>query len=238
VTPDGEVTGRPAGAGVTPLGRGRLRLDFADPLSALPETARRLLLAAKDIIARDGFNALTLNRVSEASGENKAMISYYFGNKAGLVAAVVDSVVHEEYMASQNRMKDVAAEYRVRRLIEEMRKMNAATGEFRVFFELLPHVLRDDALRQRIALLYKWYWSVKLEWLGVADPSGAMEDPDLRGLARLLSAIIDGLAVQAAIDPDVDLADTYRILARLLKDSGFTLPDGSLVGGEPGSSSA
>jgi hypothetical protein len=146
--------------------------------------------------------------------------------------------VHEEYMASQNRMKDVAAEHRVRRLIEEMRKMNAATGEFRVFFELLPHVLRDDALRQRIVLLYKWYWSVKLEWLGVADPSGAMEDPDLRGLARLLSALIDGLAVQAAIDPDIDLADTYRILARLLKDSGFTLPDGSLVGGEPGSSSA
>jgi AcrR family transcriptional regulator len=238
VTPDGEAAGRPAGAGVTPVGRGRLRLAFADPLSALPETAQKLLLAAKAIIETDGFNALTLNRVSEASGENKAMISYYFGNKAGLVAAVVDSVVHEEYMASQNRMKDVAAEHRVRRLIEEMRKMNAATGEFRVFFELLPNVLRDDALRQRIALLYRWYWSVKLEWLGVADPYAALEDPDLRGLARLLSAVIDGLAVQAAIAPDLDLTDPYRILARLLRDSEFTLPDGSLVGGDPGSPSA
>jgi len=238
VTSEGEAAGRPAGAGATPSGRGRLRLDFADPLSALPETAQRLLLAAKEIIETDGFKALTLNTVSAASGENKAMISYYFGNKAGLVAAVVDSVVHEEYMASQNRMKDVAAEHRVRRLIEEMRSMNAATGEFRVFFELLPHVVRDEALRRRIALLYKWYWSVKLEWLGVADPSSALEDPDLRGLARLLSAVIDGLAVQAAIDPDVDLADPYRILARLLKDSGFTLPDGSLVGGQPDSSSA
>ncbi len=238
MTPEDEATGRPAAAGVTPLGRGRLRLDFADPLSALPETARRLLLAAKAIIETDGFNALTLNRVSEASGENKAMISYYFGNKAGLVAAVVDSVVHDEYIASQNRMKDVPAAQRVRRLVEEMRKMDAATAEFRAFFELLPHVLRDEALRQRIALLYRWYWSVKLEWLGVADPYGALEDPDLRGLARLLSAVIDGLAVQAAIAPDLDLADPYRILARLLRDSEFKLPDGSLVGGEPGSSSA
>ena len=140
MTSEGDA-GRPAGAGPTPSGQGHLRLAFADPLSALPETAQRLLLAAKEIIETDGFSALTLNAVSAASGENKAMISYYFGNKAGLVAAVVDSVVHEEYVASQDRMKDVAAEHRVRRLVEEMRKMNAATGEFRVFFELLPHVL-------------------------------------------------------------------------------------------------
>src|SRR5665811_1962094 len=110
------------------------------------------------------------DRGSAASGENKAMIAYYFGNKAGLVAAVLDSVIHDEYIASQNRMKDVAPEERCRQLIEEMRRMDAAAEEFRVFFELLPHVLRDETLRRRIALLYKWYWSVKLEWLGVADP--------------------------------------------------------------------
>ena len=229
MTPGGGSAERPAGTGTS--GRGHLRLAFADPLSALPETAQKLLLAAKDLIAAEGFGALTLNAVSRASGENKAMISYYFGNKAGLVAAVVDSVVHDEYIASQNRMKDAPPEQRVRRLVEEMRNMDAATAEFRAFFELLPHVLRDEALRQRIALLYRWYWSVKLDWLGVADPYGALEDPDLCGLARLLSAVIDGLAVQAAIDPDLDLVDPYRILASLLRDSGFTLPDGSLVGG-------
>jgi len=188
-------------------------------------------VAAKDIIEMDGFNALTLNAVAAASGENKAMISYYFGNKAGLISAVVDSVVHEEYVTSKDRMKNVDAEHRLQRIIAEMRTMDAATREFRVFFELLPRVLRDEALRQRIALLYDWYWSVKLEWLGVADPASAFEDPDLRGLAQLLSAVIDGLAVQAAIDPDLDLANPYRILSRLLEDSGLTLPDGSRVGG-------
>jgi AcrR family transcriptional regulator len=188
-------------------------------------------VAAKSIIEIDGFNALTLNAVAAASGENKAMISYYFGNKAGLISAVVDSVVHEEYVASKDRMKNVDAEHRLQRIIAEMRTMDAATREFRVFFELLPRVLRDEALRQRIALLYDWYWSVKLEWLGVADPASAFEDPDMRGLAQLLSAVIDGLAVQAAIDPGLDLANPYRILARLLEDSGLTLPDGSRVGG-------
>lgn len=213
---DGDGSGTPAGAATSRSSRGHLQFAFEDPLSALPGTAQKLLLAAKDIIATEGFDALTLNSVSAASGENKAMIAYYFGNKAGLVAAVLDSVIHDEYIASQNRMKDVDPEERCRQLIEEMRRMGAAAKEFRVFFELLPHVLRDEALRRRIALLYTWHWSVKLEWLGITSASGALEDPDLLGLTQLLSAVIDGLAVQTAIDPDLDLANPYRVLFRLI----------------------
>ena len=163
-----------AGAAAPHSARGRLQSAFEDPLSALPETAQKLLLAAKEIIATEGFDALTLNSVSAASGENKAMISYYFGNKAGLVAAVLDSVIHDEYIASQDRMKDVDPKRRTQRLVEEMRRMDAAIEEFRVFFELLPHVLRDETLRRRIALLYTWYWSVKLEWLGITEARRAL----------------------------------------------------------------
>ena len=184
---------------------GRPGAVFADPCTALPETARKLLLAAKDIIADEGFDALTLNAVSAASGENKAMISYYFGNKAGLIAAVLDSVIHDEYVASQDRMKNVRPQDRCQKLVDEMLRMDTAAEDFRVFFELLPHVLRDDALRRRIALLYQWYWSLKLEWLGVAGSPDALDDPELRGLTQLLSAVIDGLAIQLAIDPDLDL---------------------------------
>ena len=213
--------------------RGHLQVTFEDPLSALPETARELLVAAKDIIATEGFGALTLNSVSAVSGENKAMIAYYFGNKAGLVAAVLDSVIHDEYIASQDRMKDVDPRLRTPRLVEEMRRMDAAAEEFRVFFELLPHALRDETLRRRIALLYTWYWRVKLEWLGISDPSGALEDPELLGLAQILSAVIDGLAIQAAIDPELDLAKPYRIFHKMLECSLVALSDGKLGGSAP-----
>jgi len=222
--------GAAAGAATPLSGRGRVRPTFEDPLSALPETAQKLLVAAKGIIASDGFDALTLNSVAAASGENKAMISYYFGNKAGLVAAVLDSVIHDEYVASQDRMKGIDPQRRTQRLVEEMRRMDTAIEEFRVFFELLPHVLRDEALRQRIAALYTWYWSVKLEWLGISSPAGALEDPELLGLAQILSAVIDGLAIQAAIDPELDLMNPYRIFHRMLECSLVALPDGRFGG--------
>ncbi len=200
----------------SPIPDGR-HFAFEDPLSSLPPTARKLLIAAKEILADDGFEALTLKAVSDRADENKAMIAYYFDNKAGLIAAVLDSVIHDEYLASATRMQDVAAGDRMARLVEEMRRMTAATEDFEVFFELLPHVLRDEALRSRQALLVRWYWKMKLDWLGVADDAAAMDDPDLLGLAQLLSAVIDGLAIQVAVNPETDLANPYRVLARLLE---------------------
>jgi AcrR family transcriptional regulator len=197
----------------------RLPAEFENPLSALPETARNLLVAAKGIVADEGFNALTLNAVSERAGENKAMISYYFENKAGLIAAVVDSVIHDEYLDSLARMKQVPPGQRFEWLAEEMKRLDSAAVDFQVFFELLPHVLRDDLLRRRLALLYRWYWAVKLDWLGVEDAGAALADPDLLGLAQVLSAVIDGLAIQAAIDPGMDLANPYRVFARMLQRS-------------------
>ncbi len=187
------------------------------------------------------------------SGENKAMISYYFGNKAGLVAAVLDSVIHDEYVVARRRMRSLDPDQRREQLAQEMRHMSAAADEFVVFFELLPHVLRDEVLRRRMAELYKWYWNAKLEWLAVgrdqgdeagADGAGARAgradgygsgdgdgdgsggaaaDPDLLGLSQLLSAVIDGLALQAAIDPDMDLSVPYRVFARMLT-GGVVLP--------------
>lgn len=198
---------------------GTLHLEFRDPLSDLPETARNLILSAKAIIADRGFDALTLNRLALESGENKAMTAYYFGNKAGLIAAVLDSVIHDEYLDSQTRMRNLDVAELTPRFIEEMREITDSTAEFRVFFELLPRVLRDDMLRARLLPLYRWYWSVKLEWLGLGDDPDALDDPDLRGIAQLFSALIDGLAIQAAIDPEADLSNAYRALHMLVEES-------------------
>lgn len=196
-----------------------VQFAFEDPLSSLPETARNLLIAAKQIVAEEGFDALTLKTVSERAGENKAMVSYYFDNKAGLVAAVLDSVIHDEYLDSLDRMKDVAPGERVARLVEEMQRMATWAEDFQVFFELLPHALRDEVLRLRLAMLFRWYWKMKLEWLGIDDGSAGLADPDLLGLAQVLSAVIDGLAIQTAVDPDMDLANPYRVLARMLESA-------------------
>ena len=156
---------------------GTLHVEFRDPLSELPETARNLILSAKAIIADHGFDALTLNRLALESGENKAMTAYYFGNKAGLIAAVLDSVIHDEYLDSQSRMRNLDAGELTPRLIEEMQDHRLKRGVPRLL-RTAARVLRDDELRSRMLPLYRWYWSVKLGWLGLGD------GPESRGRPR------------------------------------------------------
>ena len=92
--------GAAAGAATPTSGRGRLRPTFDVPSPPCRRPRRSLLVAAKAIIASDGFDALTLNSV-RGVGREQGDDPYYFGNKAGLVAAVLDSVIHDEYVASQ-----------------------------------------------------------------------------------------------------------------------------------------
>ena len=67
----------------------------AAPAAARPGPGRpssgareRLLAAGLEVLKGDGYAGLTTAKVAARSGENKALISYHFGSKQGLVAAV------------------------------------------------------------------------------------------------------------------------------------------------------
>jgi AcrR family transcriptional regulator len=194
---------------------GTVVIPIDDPLSALPATAVRVLEATQRVVEERGFQGLTLNTVAGESGENKAMTAYYFGNKAGLVAALVDAVIHDECISAASRMRDVAEDERLSQLVAELRRMSAASRDFRIFFDILPHAIRNEELRARLATLYRWYTELKLDWLGI-DRADEARRRRLRGLAQVMSALIDGLAIQALVDGDeFALEPAYKIVERL-----------------------
>ncbi|HEX2467772.1 MAG TPA: TetR/AcrR family transcriptional regulator, partial [Solirubrobacterales bacterium] len=56
------------------------------------DAPQRILEAAFEVLKRDGYAGLTTAKVAAASGQNKALIAYYYGSKQGLVAAVARRV--------------------------------------------------------------------------------------------------------------------------------------------------
>lgn len=57
------------------------------------EHSRRVLLdATREIIATEGFRAVTGARLQAASGLSRGLVSYYFGSKEGLVLALIDKI--------------------------------------------------------------------------------------------------------------------------------------------------
>jgi len=187
-----------------------------DPTAQLSPTARRLVAAARTLLARGGFEALTVEGVAAEAGAYRDSVRYYFGSKAAFIAAVVDSLAHDQSMATvAETLAHPAGEERVHALVAGDRQLVEDRDSFRDFFAIFPHVLLDEELRSRVAALYDWYRDLYAASMGGA---GAEDDARLRGLASLMVAMADGLAVQKLLDPDgVALESLFGLWEEILR---------------------
>jgi len=177
-----------------------LQLRVQDPITSLPPTARRLLDGARRVLERDGFSALTLSAVAEEADESKASIGYHFGNKEGLIVSLIDSLVHESnrgLITETHRYP--LGEQRLRVLMEGERQIIEDTGSFATLLEILPHAMREESLRRRIAELYVGYRETVLSVLDSQDDPNQVP---LASFAALTIAVVDGLSIQHGLDPD------------------------------------
>ncbi len=189
----------------------------ADPAAQLSPTARRLVAAARRLLARGGYEALTVEAVAAEAGAYRDSVRYYFGSKAAFLAAVVDSLAHDQSVAAVEETRSLpSGGARVHSLVASDRKLVDDRDGFRDFFALFPHVLPDDELRERVARLYEWYrdlYAAAMDTAGDAASSGR-----LHGLASLMVAMTDGLAVQRLLDPDgVDLEELFALWEEILQ---------------------
>jgi AcrR family transcriptional regulator len=199
--------------------KGRLHFPFEDPVESLPATAQKILKAASSLLAEKGYEAVTLENVASAAGVNKASIRYNFGNKAGLIIAVADALIHDECLRMAADVESVPEEERLHAAMVGIRRMIVDADSFRGFFDILPHAFRDPELRGRLFALYEWWYHQNLTWLGLAAP-GAEDNEMLMGLAELIAAIPDGLSVQAGLNPDgFELSRPLATLEFLLRNS-------------------
>jgi AcrR family transcriptional regulator len=191
-------------------------LLLEDPMEALPPTAQRILAAARRLMADGGFEALKLSAIAAEAGESKASIGYHFGNKAGLVTALVDSLMHESNRELFEETLCVpAGEERVHALIDGEARIADDAESFQSFFDVLPHALRDPDLRERVAALYDGYRETVLRCL---DAAGSDAPPEMRPFAMLMIAIVDGLAIQHGLDPDgADVRAATELWERLAR---------------------
>ena len=178
----------------------RPKFELQSPMSQLSPTAHAILDAARRLLVRDGFAELSLEKIAAEAGVPKSLIRYHFGSKAGLVEVLVDSLIHDANLGLKDEIVQTpAGGARVRRLLAAQRAMSADQRAFRVFYDMLPNVLRDRGLRDRVAELYEWYRS-----LDVWALQGAVVSPgeaDLESLAALAIAVLDGLAIQLLLAP-------------------------------------
>ncbi len=193
----------------------RYELPFDDPTPDLSPTAARILEAARQVLSRDGLRGLTFEIIARQAGENPALIRYHFGSKAGLLSALVDSVLYQEAVELVERLTDVpAGDERRARLLDLHEGLPEDTDAYRNFFELIPHILRDEELRPHLRGLFDWYR--KLDAWALKDAGATEPAAHIAPLALLTVAIADGIALQKLADPGLDFEPAFALWRRLV----------------------
>jgi AcrR family transcriptional regulator len=117
------------------------------------QTRARLLEAAAQVYARQGFAGATLDEVAAEAGFTKGAVYGHFGSKENLLLALV-----EEYLAGQV-VEQLALFDRDRATWERplagsehwMELVEERPQRFRLFVELWIYAQRDERLRARLA---------------------------------------------------------------------------------------
>ena len=201
-----------------------------DPRQDMPAPALKMLAAAQRVLVAKGFSGLTLRAIAQESGENSAMVQYYFGNKEGLVKAMIDSVFRDDQEDAAAAMSTDTSDDRLPRFVDGLRTISSSRS-FRVFFDVLPYALRNEGLRRRMARVYDWYRKIKIDWLRAEDQAAPSQKQGLLGLSELMTAVVDGLAIQEAIDDEFDTRRAYAVLEFMLQRSLPELLESDLHGG-------
>lgn len=193
---------------------GAAAVPVRDPMEALPPTARRILAAARRLLVEGGFRRLSLQAIASAAGESKGSIAYHFGSKAGLVTTLVDSLVHD---ANRALLVDTAGiddlDARLSVLVEVETRIAADRQAAIGVLEVLPYAMRDENLRSRVASLYSAYRETVLACLA----GSGRRRPDLLIPAALTIAVVDGLSVQAGLEPErTDVPACFEAFGEML----------------------
>jgi AcrR family transcriptional regulator len=169
-------------------------------IADLPPTARRIFDAAQTILSERGYAELTMAALEQESGANRALVAYYFGSKAGLVGALIDSLFLDPDDGGVEQIRaESEGEERTERFLDWQRGVSADDRINRMLYELLPHALRDPEVQERFAEEYRVYREVDGDCLASAPRELSGEEAG--ALAAVSIAVVEGLGIQRALDP-------------------------------------
>ncbi|WP_017581248.1 TetR/AcrR family transcriptional regulator [Nocardiopsis valliformis] len=176
-----------------------------------PDTRTRILDAAVELIARDGYDGVRLAEIAKRAGASTALLHYHFANRAQLLAAAISHSLDRERSRAERRAHAQERSSPAERVADQI--------DF--WLPISPDDVREWLL-----------WS-ELEGRAVRDQDLAKALTDLytRLRAPLVEAIADGVATGdfGPCDPEESAAVAHALLGgmtvRLLaRDPGLTLP--------------
>lgn len=183
----------------------------------------RIVGAARELLAWEGYDGVTMKQVAREAGVAQGLIHYYFPGK-GVILLEVLMEASGEYARGAERL--VASLPESGNLLEAALadtrdRVHRAPEWYRLCYELFAMGLRDPGFLPGVAALLESGRSGIAATLGRAlggetAEGSAGQDPEKSAAAAVLLACFDGLALQKLADPDgLDVDSAYDVLAKM-----------------------
>lgn len=168
--------------------------------------------AAIAVIAEQGLQSLSLSEIETKAGMSRGQLTYYFPTKESILVAVFDRHVQRMHQRVESSEASPCGAGSFRDRYEQLLKMILShppvSQEFgSMQYTFLSQVGHREDFRERLATLYETWrgrMSEDLTHERQALP-GANQAPRTvspRAVATFLQAVLHGLAVQMAADPE------------------------------------
>jgi AcrR family transcriptional regulator len=182
-------------------------------MSPRPSTAhlRRpaILTAAAEVISERGVQNTRISDVAERAGTSAPGVLYWFPTKDELLVEALQFADDRFYESLTRELEGLGtATERLTRLIELWPA--EGDGETLLWMELWVRALRDPQLAKTRERLDRRWRAAIADIVRDGQASGEFGAADADDLALLLGALMDGFAIQLALDDPAVTADTVR----------------------------
>ncbi len=168
------------------------------------ETRERILAAAEECFARQGYEATSVAEICQQAGVSKGAFFHYFPTKQAVFLELLERWLADlgENLAALRARASSVPEGLMWMAETAQQVFEMARGKLPIFLEFLSQAARDPRVWQASISPYRRYrafFSGMME-AGIAEGSLRRVDPEAAANALLSMAI--GLVLQATVDPD------------------------------------
>jgi AcrR family transcriptional regulator len=176
-----------------------------------------ILAAAAEVIRERGLENARVVDVAQAAGTSAASVLYWFSSKAELLKEALTSAEERFYAELAEDLGRIeSARERLVHIVES----GAGDGDYdaALWMELWAKALRDEELAEtRAELDGRWRGTIAAV-VREGQESGEFRPVDPEEFAVLLAALLDGLAVQIALEDAQVTSERVRDLALKLAE--------------------
>lgn len=137
------------------------------------ESAIKILEAATELFALNGFNAVSIKEISSKSGVNSALISYYFGGKKKLYEKVINTKAGV-FISLQERIlkQEVSPLEKLKAYVDAIAELQAEHPYYihLIFRELLtPQTMFEGYVKKRLYKVHQFMAELVQEAIALGE---------------------------------------------------------------------